>query len=166
MCISKILRLRPFRSSPHARRPRGTTLLELMVMLTVLGIMAAITLTRLGSSITTSFGAQAEGRRLSLDLLQAQRRAISTGDNHLVKFTTGAGGVITGYELYRRSGGLLAAEQPRAFTPGLTVTATANEIEFTFEGTALGAATVSLAGDSRTWHVGVVPSTGAVKMYE
>ena len=59
--------------------------------------------TRYGTTTIADVGAQGFARRLALDCSQARRRAIATGDNHLLRFTL-SGGKATQYASYRRSG--------------------------------------------------------------
>jgi hypothetical protein len=103
---------------------------------------------------------------LSLDLLHCQRRAIASGTNHFVEFVS-SGGNIVGYYVYRRTGPSsgTAVDDYREFTQGETVTTTHTQLEFQFDGTALAASTVTLAGPTRTWHVTLVPASGGIRVW-
>ena len=79
------------------------TLLELVAVVFIIGLLGAMAVTRYGIHAIADVGAQGFARRLALDCLQARRRAISTGDNHLLRFTI-VGGKATQYALYRRTG--------------------------------------------------------------
>jgi hypothetical protein len=46
------------------------------------------------------------------------------------------------------------------------VTSSHPELEFTFEGAALAAYQVTIAGASHTWRASVVPITGAVRVIQ
>jgi hypothetical protein len=141
--------------------------LELLAVLALLGIFAAVAAARLGPAPLKNFASHADARRLALDLLQARRRAIATGDNHYLEFTS-SGGQTTGYTLYRRlsGGGTQAVDAPREFSHQETVTASHSQAEFNFEGAALAAYQVTFTGPDRAWRVTVVPATGAVRVVE
>jgi hypothetical protein len=131
----------------------------------MLGVFVAVAAARLGPEPLKNFATRGDARRLALDLLQAQRRAISTGNNHYVEFTS-SGGNIVGYTVYRRltAGGVQAVDGPRDFPRGETITASHSQLEFDFEGAGLAAYQVTFAGANQTWRVTVVPATGAVRV--
>jgi prepilin-type N-terminal cleavage/methylation domain-containing protein len=156
------------RGKLNARWPSaGLTLLELIVVLALIGIFAAVAAARLGTAPLKNFASHADARRLALDLLQARRRAIAYGDNHYLEFTS-SGGQVVSYTLYRRlsGGGVEAVDEPREFPQQETVTASHAQAEFDFEGAALAAYQVTLAGPDRTWQVTVTPVTGAIRVTE
>ena len=55
------------------------SLLELMAVVTLMGIFATIAIARLGPTIFGDIGSQTDARRVGLVLLQAKRRAITAG---------------------------------------------------------------------------------------
>jgi type II secretory pathway pseudopilin PulG len=140
-------------------------LLEAILVLTLIGIFAAIALVRLAPSTAADLGAQSAARRLALDMLQAQRRAILTGQNHFLQ-TTSQSGQIVGYTLYQRLGGgsTTAVDAYRAFPTSVSVAVTPSDPEYTFDGSALAAYQVTLTASDQTWQVTVVPTTGAVRV--
>jgi type II secretory pathway pseudopilin PulG len=140
--------------------------LELIAVLTILGIAAAIAVTRLSPAVLSNVGAQNDARRLALDLLAAQRRAIATGDNHYLSFTN-VNGQLQGYSVYRVTlGGDTVVDSYRQFAPGVTVTGNSARSEFTFSGSALAAYVYTLAGPDRSWQIAVVPVSGTVRVTE
>ena len=155
------------KNSLHGRRASraAVTLLELLLTLTLIGIFTATASMRLSPETQSNVGARSQARRLSLDLIQAQRRAISTGQNHFVQMTSGASG-ITGYTVRRRTASGSEVVETRDFSNGITVTASHAELEFTFEGAALATYQVTLAGPDHTWQASVVPITGAVRVIQ
>ena len=145
-------------------RQRGFTLLELIVTVSLVATFAAVAIARLSSSTQANLSTNGDARRLALDLLQAQRRAISTGNNHYVEFTT-SGGTIVSYTLYQRQGGSnVVADATHTFNTQITVTTSATDLEYQFDGTALASYTVTLAGPNMTYQVAVTASTGNVKV--
>ena len=148
----------------HKRR--GVTLLELLVVVFFIGVLAAVAIGRLGKTALGDFGAEGDARRLSLDLAQARRAAIATGDNHYVLFDIDAGNAV-GCQLYRKAaGGDVAVDEYRGFPSQAVVTVSHGQAEFNFEGQALAAYQITLAGPNRTWQADVVPVTGAVRISE
>ncbi|HZZ73522.1 MAG TPA: type II secretion system protein [Pirellulales bacterium] len=138
----------------------GFTLLELVVTLSLLATFAAIAMARLGTSTQANLSASGDARRLSLDLLQAQRRAITTGNNHFLAFTS-SGGKIVSYQLFQRVGAsTTAADAVHVFNGSVAVTSSATNLEFQFDGTALVAYTITLAAPDVTYQVTVAASTG------
>ena len=143
---------------------RALTLLELTLVVALLGIFAAIAVTSFGHASLANAGARGYARKLALDLVQAQRRAISTGDNHYIEFQS-SGGVTVGHTLYRRAGGsTIVADVVRNAPHDVTVTPSHNLCEYTFEGSALASYTCSIAGPNRSWQITVTAATGAVRV--
>jgi prepilin-type N-terminal cleavage/methylation domain-containing protein len=71
------------------RRRRGFTLIEILGVVVVLGIMAAIILPQLGT--TNDQNSKAAARTVMADLLYAQSRSISLQQMHYVQFNTTSG---------------------------------------------------------------------------
>jgi hypothetical protein len=135
-------------------------------VVTLMGIFAAVAAAHFGRTLFGDFGSQSDARRLSLDLLQTQRMAIRTGENHFVQFTL-SGSNAAGYQIFRRTAsGNTAADNYRGFTPEVTVTVSHPVCEFTFEGEALAAYQVQMAGKHRRWQLSVIPVSGTVRVTE
>lgn len=149
-----------------ARRSQGRrafSLLEMLAVLVIVALLAAAGVTRFGSSTMENVGAEGFARKLALDLMQARRRTIATGDNHYVQLTL-AGSNVTNYTMYRRyASGNVAVEQTRTVPAGATVTASHTTLEFDFGGAALAGYSISVAGPQRSWTVSTVMATGAVR---
>ncbi len=144
-------------------RRRGVTLLELLVVVTLIGLFASVAAGRYGRSFFGDFGSEGAARRLALELSRAQRLAITTGENHYVELVRSEG--RTGYRLMRRgSSGSTPVDGPFWLDKEVTVTSTHNELEFTFEGEAVAAYRVQLSGPNRQKVLTVVPVTGAVRI--
>ena len=140
--------------------------LAAVVVVALMGIMFVAGTVRLGPGSSNNMSARAAARLLSCDMRQAQRRAITTGDDHYLEFQT-QGSTIVGYRCYRDDGGSgVAVDDLREFPSGLTVTSADNQLNFDFEGAADSAYDVTLAGPDRSMRVQVVPVTGAVKVTE
>lgn len=136
------------------------TLLELAAVLFMVGLLGLMAATRYGATTLADVDAQGFARRLALDCAQARRRAIATGDNHLIRFSV-SGGSASQYALYRRSGATTTLVDSVRFTPSyVTVTTTAMDLEFTFTGESLASYTVTIQAPDRTWTITIPQVTG------
>jgi prepilin-type N-terminal cleavage/methylation domain-containing protein len=145
------------------RRRRAFNLLEIVAVLAIVALMAAAGVTRFDSGTLENVGAEGLARKLALDLLQARRRTIATGDNHYLQLTV-AGSNVTSYVMYRRaSGGDVVVEETRTVPAGVIVATSTATLEFDFSGASLAAYTVTVSGPNRTWTVSTVMATGAVR---
>ena len=143
---------------------RGVTLLELLAVVTLLGIFAAVAITRYGRSVFGDFGSQAGARTLSLALLQTQRTAITSGDNHFLEFNAAT---ATSYSLQQRTGtGTVLIDGPHDLSSDMQVVVSHTVMEFTFEGQALAPYVITIAGENREWQVDVIPISGAIRVTE
>jgi len=150
----------------RTRVRRALTLLELTFVVAVLGLMATMAVTRFGHDAIANAGARGFVRKLALDMLQAQRRAISTGDSHYVQFQS-ANGAITGSTLYRCSaGGDTAVDSDRPVPRDVTVESSHMRCEYAFEGSALASYIITVAGPDRSWQIHVTSATGSVRVTE
>jgi len=148
------------------RARRGLSLLELTVILVVLGVLTFAAISRFSGSTLGVIGAQGEARRVALDFFQARRRAISTGDNHFLRFDS-SGGSIVSYTLVRRAdGGDVVVDAVRMVPSHVTITSTHSECEFNFQGQALANYQVTVAGGDRSWTVSAIPVTGTIRAQE
>jgi type II secretory pathway pseudopilin PulG len=138
-------------------------LLELVAVISILGIISAIGILRFVPNQVGNIAVQADARTLALDMRQARRRAIATGDNHYLSLVGGS--PYTGYTLYRKAdGGDVAVDEAHTFGDGVTVTSTGSQIEFNFEGQALSGYQVTLTAPDQTWQVTATISTGAARV--
>ncbi len=137
------------------------SLFELVTVVLILGLLGTMAAARYGTAVIGDIGADGFARRLSLDCLQARRRAISSGDNHLLRFTFN-GGNATQYALYQRQGGsVVLVDDVHAVPTDVTVTtAGTTDMEFTFTGETLAAYTITITGPDRTLTVTVLQITG------
>ncbi len=140
---------------------RAMTLFEIIAVTFIIGIVSLMAVTRYSTTTLADIGATGFARRLALDCSQARRRAIATGDNHLLRFTL-SGGNATEYALYRRQGANTnLVDDIHAVPANVTVnTGGATDIEFQFTGEALASYTVTITSADRNRTVTVTQVTG------
>jgi type II secretory pathway pseudopilin PulG len=142
------------------------TLLELVVVVSLLGLLALAGITRFGFDTLGNGGAEGYARKLSLALLHARRATISTGDNHYLQLAT-SGGNVTSFTLMRRaSGGDVQVDESRTVPTDVVATSAQTVLEFDFDGSSLAAYSVSVVGPDRSWNVAVTQLTGSVAVTE
>jgi prepilin-type N-terminal cleavage/methylation domain-containing protein len=151
----------------RANRRRGLTLLELLVVVTLMGTLSTVVVTRYGRDIFGDLGARSEAHRLWLDMQRAKSVAIRNGSMVSVIFEKGPSGQYSGYRLAE---GPVEKQtvigEPTQFGADINVTTTSSTIQFSFEGHASTACVVNLKGPNRSWGLTVVPLTGSVKISE
>jgi type II secretory pathway pseudopilin PulG len=143
------------------------TLLELLVVVTLMGTLSTVVVTRYGRDIFGDLGARSEAHRLWLDMQRAKSVAIRNGSMVSVIFDKGPSGQYSGYRLAE---GPVEKQtvigEPTQFGADINVTTTSSTIQFSFEGHASTACVVNLKGPNRSWGLTVVPLTGSVKISE
>jgi prepilin-type N-terminal cleavage/methylation domain-containing protein len=141
----------------------GFSLVELVAVLAIVGMLAAAGIMRFGYSTVDNLSGEGFARKLALDLVQARRRTIATGDNHYLQLSPSAAN-FTSYVMYRRaSGGDVVVEQSRVRPSGVSASSSHATLEFDFDGAALASYSASVGGPNRTWTVSTVMATGAVQ---
>jgi type II secretory pathway pseudopilin PulG len=137
------------------------TLFEIVAVVMIIGMLGTMAATRFGANAVADVGASGLARRLALDCFQARRRAISTGNNHLLRFTI-ASGKATQYVLYSKVGATLTQMDDVHTVPtNVTVTtAGTTDMEFTFTGATIAGYTITIASADRTKTVTVPMATG------
>lgn len=152
------------RVSIMARRAaarRAMTLFEIIAVTFIIGIVSLMAVTRYSTTTIADVGAQGFARRVALDCSQARRRAIATGDNHLLRFTL-SGGNATQYAVYRKISGVpTLVDDVHSVPANVTVTTGGvTDVEFQFTGEALASYTVTVTSTDRTRTVTIPQVTG------
>jgi hypothetical protein len=137
------------------------TLLEVIAVAFIIGIVGLMAVTRYSATTIADVGAQGLSRRIALDCSQARRRAIATGDNHLLRFTL-SGGNATQYAVYRRVGGVpTLVDEVHIVPANVTVnTGGVTDVEFQFTGEAISSYSVTVTSANRARTVTVPQVTG------
>src|SRR5215831_3876426 len=129
----------------RASARRAMTLFELIAVVFIIGIVSAMAVTRYSTTTLADIGATGFARRVSLDCGQARRRAIATGNNHLLRFTLVSSNA-TQYALYSHVGSTYTlVDDVHTVPANVTVTTGgATDVEFQFNGEAVASYTISI----------------------
>ncbi len=158
------------RHSTATREPStrlGVSLLELIAVVAILGVISAGVVSRFGRDAFGSVGVRGEARRLSLGLLEAQRCAIRTGDDHGIR-TYGSTNSISAWEVVREydDGSREVGDGPYSIPDDYQVQVDTSEIFFDFEGNGRSSFNVRLDGPKRYWQLRVFPLTRMIDCQE
>lgn len=136
------------------------SLLELLAVVMLMGIFATAAASRYGRDVIGNVGVRGEARKLSLGMLEAQRRAIKTGDNHGIQ-VYGPTSAITSWAMFRvlSNGSREIVGSPHAISDDYTVRADGSQIIFNFEGNGTDEFNATLDGPNRQWTIRVLPLT-------
>lgn len=145
----------------RASARRAMTLFELIAVVFIIGIVSLMAVTRYSTTTLADIGATGFARRVSLDCAQARRRAIATGNNHLLRFTL-VGGNATQYGVYSHVGATYTlVDDVHAVPANVTVTTGgATDVEFQFTGEAIASYTISITSADRSKTVTIPQVTG------
>lgn len=140
---------------------RAMTLFELIAVVFIIGIISLMATTRYSNTTLADIGAQGFARRIALDCSQARRRAIATGDNHLLRFTL-SGVNATQYALYRKVSGVTTlVDDVHTVPANVTVTTgSVTDVEFQFTGEAIASYTITVTSTDRTRTITIPQVTG------
>ena len=145
----------------RASARRAMTLFELIAVVFIIGIVSAMAVTRYSTTTLADIGATGFARRVSLDCAQARRRAISTGNNHLLRFTLVSGNA-TQYGVYSHVGSTYTlVDDVHTVPANVTVTTGgATDVEFQFTGEAVASYTISVTSADRSKSITIPQVTG------
>ena len=142
------------------------SLIELVAVVTLMGIFASVAIARLGPTVFGEIGAGADARKVALALLQAKRRAIVNGQTHAVIFQGSGASTSFTVAAVDGSGTATTVDGPFVLTRNVSSSVSAATMLFNFEGQALGPYTITLNGSHRSWQISVIPINGSVSTVE
>ncbi len=146
---------------------QGLSLLELVVVITLLGIFSAAAATRFGRDILGDVGVRGGARMLSLAILEAQRGAIRTGDRHAIEMN-GSISNVTSFSVIRinNDGSRQVVDGPHEFPSDYRVSTNSKAAEFNFEGNGVASFVADFVGPHRKWRITVQPLTQMIDCRE
>ncbi|MEZ6087597.1 MAG: prepilin-type N-terminal cleavage/methylation domain-containing protein [Pirellulaceae bacterium] len=153
--------------TPKSPRRCGLSLLELLVVVSLLGIFSATALMRFGRDIFGDTGARSAARVLSLSMLHAQRAAIRTGNLHAVRLVS-SDGKVSGWTVVEELPDTTQriVDGPFTVAENITVKADGNEMWFDFEGNGNTSFSASIVGPNRAYSLTVEPLTQMIRTQE
>lgn len=155
---------RQHRLAEGARRQnwrRAFSLLELLTVLTLIGLLSGMAVMRLGETAFATTDANGFAQRLARDLAQTRRRSIATGDDHSLSFSRSSG-IIVGYGIFDDVSTQLEETVP--VPNSVTVTSASDVFTFDFGGAVTSGAnnTIRVDGPEFYWTVTLYYATGSV----
>ncbi|MEW4455833.1 prepilin-type N-terminal cleavage/methylation domain-containing protein [Bremerella sp. JC817] len=142
-----------------ALRRHGYSLLEMLAVVTILGLLAAIGATRISPGLKGNLAAGSDSFQILMALRQARTAAIATGDNHRLRMLASSG-TITGFQIERDGGSTTIVEGPHTLSSDTTITQVGGDATFNFQGEATVAPVITFAGPDRTERITVISATG------
>jgi len=148
----------------------GFSLLELLVVLSIIGLLASAGFGRLGVDTLANIRAEGDAQRMAMDLRYARGLAMRSGsDAHAVRLTL-TGSDFTASQVVRiansGAGAVTSLDANRAVN-GKVMTSPAHEaMTFRFDGSANHAYHLRFTGPRRRWDVTVARATGRVAVVE
>ncbi len=145
----------------RASARRAMTLFELIAVVSIVGIISLMAVTRFSATTLADIGATGFARRLSLDCCAGPPPRDRHGRQSSASLHA-LGGNATQYGLYRRSGASTTlVDDVHAVPANVTVTTGGvTDVEFQFTGEALASYTVSITSPDRTKTVTIPQVTG------
>lgn len=145
----------------------GHTLLELIAVVTLLGLFSSAAFMRIGRDIFGDTGARSQARIVSLAMLQAQRAAIRTGDSHGL-ILNGSTSSVSSWTIVQQlqDSSTSIVDGPHAFPEELTVSANRSDMWFDFEGNGNQRFELTFFGPNRSYQLTVQPMTRMIRSEE
>jgi Tfp pilus assembly protein FimT len=141
-----------------SKMENGVTLIEVIMIIAIIGMLAAMSIPRIGSLDERT--AYTTARRIVADMRYARRLAITTAKNHIVRFSP-AGGPYTEYRIFKDDGGEVQVGESRQIPERVTCTGT-EELTFQPFGNASSDGAVSLSAGTDQYDVNIIAATGRV----
>ena len=146
---------------------RGLSLLELLAVVTLLGIFSTAVVARYGRTLFGDAGVRSGARMLSLGILEAQRCAIRTGDVHAIQFH-GPSSAVESWSVVQvdSEGTRVLVDGPHEIPEDYSLSVNSSEVLFDFEGNGLELLTAQFQGPNRRWELQVLPMTRTIQSQE
>ena len=144
----------PVRDTPRMRPVRAMTLIEVIAVVTIIGILSAVVLMRVGGGSFGRPSVKAFSRQLSVDLRYTRSMAITQKVNHYLGFDS------AGYTIFRRDSPDVVVNPRHPLPNGVGGSISAWNFEFEPSGAALAGYWANLSSSGVTYRVEVILVTG------
>lgn len=156
-----------YQQARRSNERRAFSLFELLTVVSIIGLVAGMAILKFGHTTYEATDGNGFSRRLALDLAQARRRAIATGDDHYVQFTRSSG-VVVSYAVVRDpSGSDYYVDDVIGVPTGVSVTTGSDTLTYDFTGALTAGGTSSLLridGTDYYWNLTIYHATGRVEV--
>ncbi|MCK5450820.1 MAG: prepilin-type N-terminal cleavage/methylation domain-containing protein [Candidatus Omnitrophica bacterium] len=145
------------------RGNKGFTMIEILLVLVVVGILAAVVIPRVGKGgeLYNNFLAYTTAHKVAADLRLTRRLAITTGNDHRLEFDVVAGEKV--YSLSENDGGWSTISEVKTIASDVTVSGDSS-VTFSLTGAASSAASIGFTAGTASYTDSVVAYTGKVEL--
>ena len=146
----------------HSSERRAFSLLELMAVLTILGLVAGMAALRYSDSTLGVTQGQGFARKIARGLDLARRHAIASGGSAALRFQR-TSGAITSFDIVRVNGSDQLVETSFEVPRSITVTSSNDRWEFAFDGKVSVPSldsSITISNGSDTWTITVFVLSG------
>ncbi len=141
------------------KKAKGFTLIEALMVLSMIGILAALAIPRFGSVGKKS--AYMTSRQIVVDMRYARSLAVTTGTTHIVKFFPAGAGEYTSYGIFKDADPDVQVGDIKKIPETVTCTSSTEQFNFEKLGNATGG-NITLTDDAKQYVVYIISSTGRV----
>jgi Tfp pilus assembly protein PilE len=148
-------------------RRKALTLVEALIVVSLIGILAIIAVPRLNTAVISRYKAEAAAKKIVTDLRRVRGLAISNAVNNTQGFELKLLGPdpYTGYELVNLD--TAAAVDSHTIDPEVTVTGTSNQFDFGPLGNLTSIYTqITVSAEGKTFTITIIRATGTIKCVE
>ena len=156
-----------FISANSFSRRKALSLVEALLVISVIGILAFIAVPRLNIALISRYKAEIAAKKIVTDLRLVRGLAISNAVNNTQGFALRllGPGPYTGYDIVNLD--TAATVDSHTIDPEVTVTGTANEFDFGPLGNLTSTYTqITVSAEGKIFTVTIIPATGTIKCVE
>ncbi|MHC4204518.1 MAG: pilus assembly FimT family protein [Planctomycetota bacterium] len=156
-----------FISAKQIGRRKALTLIEALIVVSLIGILAVIAVPRLNTAVISRYKAEVAAKKIVTDLRRVRGLAISNAVNNTQGFELRLLGPdpYTGYEIVNLY--TTATVDSHTIDPEVAVTGTANEFDFGPLGNLTSIYTqITVSAEGITFTITIIRATGTIKCIE